>query len=794
MRITYRQHQVVFVSVVFFFAAAAALLLPFASVSCSSAKLQHKAGEAEAVERLRALTHAAPPATIPAESAVTPIETQYVNTAAGALARFIRARIKIAAGDFAGASTLLDTNAFGQQTALGDYALLLRADALAKTGRRTEARAAYEKLARDYPQSMRARDASLRNAELALQDNAAAAVPLLLKNLSDADDAGALLLTAKAYEQTGDTARAIAAYRRLYFFAPASTETNDAASALTRLGSTLAPASPLEATTRANRLYDAKVYAAAAAAFGEAFTRFPATATTDAQLRRGIAAFNVGSTRLPEAAAALNAVPASVPDARVEALYYLAQTHAKARQWEQARGAHAEMRRAFPEHTLTKRALVAAGLIARDAKNTVEAANFFRTAVSSYAGAVEVAQAQFELAWAAHESKNYAESSRLLLEHLSVYADRNTDNRGRAGYWAARDAERAGQLPQARALYQAMLQRYDANWYGDLAKQRLDALKRTNPNASADFPADSPVARAVVNLSTISVAEETATAEMNASLAKADQLNVVGLDEYALDEVNEVLESAPRSPRLNLAKARIYRTRQQNLQAFLALQKSYPDYSQMKPEELTRDEWDVFYPLAYWDAITREARVRSIDPYRVAGLIRQESVFDPLASSHANAYGLMQLLVETAQVTARKYGITRTVTRDALLADPQLNIQIGTGYMRDQLDRFGRIEYVAAAYNAGPGRAVRWRVELPAEMDEWAEAVPFKETRGYVQGVVRNTLQYKRLYDEQGRFRAEVGARAVRTAATGAATAQPSNATVRPRRATPDEEELKEEQ
>ena len=777
-------------------AAGALLLLPFATVSCKSAQPQQRAGDSEAVERLRALTHAAPPVTMPAESAVAALETQYANTAAGALARFIRARVKIAAGDFAGAATLLDSKAFQEQTALGDYALLLRADALAKIGRRTEARAAYEQLARDYPQALRAREAVLRNAELALQDNAAAAVPLLVKNLSDADDAGALLLAAKAYEQTGDTTRALAAYRRIYFFAPASPQTNEAASALTRLASPLAPASPLEATTRANKLYEAKNYAAAASAYGEAFARFPATATSEAQLRRGIAAFNVGSTRLPEAAAALNAIPASAaPEARVEALYYLTQTHAKARQWEQARTVHAEMRRAFPEHTHTRRALAAAGQIARDAKNTVEAANFYRAAVAAYPGATEVAQAQFELAWAAHESKNYAESARLLLEHLAQYADRNTDNRGRAGYWAARDAERAGQFDRARTLYQAMLQRYDANWYGDLARQRLDALKRTHPIAGTEYVPDTQISRAVANLNTVSVAEETATAEMNASLAKADQLNVVGLDEYALEEVNEVLESAPRSPRLNLAKARIYRTRQQNLHAFLALQKSYPDYSQMKPEELTRDEWDVFYPLAYWDTITREARTRSIDPYRIAGLIRQESVFDPRAASHANAYGLMQLLLDTAQSTARKYGISRTVTRDALLADPQLNIQLGTGYLRDQLDRFGRIEYVAAAYNAGPGRAVRWRAELPAEMDEWAEAVPFRETRGYVQGVVRNTLQYKRLYDESGQFRAEVGSRAVRpVAATGATTAQPSNSTVRPRRATPDDEELKEEQ
>jgi soluble lytic murein transglycosylase len=101
------------------------------------------------------------------------------------------------------------------------------------------------------------------------------------------------------------------------------------------------------------------------------------------------------------------------------------------------------------------------------------------------------------------------------------------------------------------------------------------------------------------------------------------------------------------------------------------------------------------------------------------------------------------------------------------------------------MDKFGRIEYVAAAYNAGPGRAVAWRASLPLPIDEWAEAIPFRETRGYVQGVVRNTLQYRRLYDEQGRFRPDVGSRANRPTPTGAAT--PGNA--RPRRASSNEEE-----
>jgi soluble lytic murein transglycosylase len=82
--------------------------------------------------------------------------------------------------------------------------------------------------------------------------------------------------------------------------------------------------------------------------------------------------------------------------------------------------------------------------------------------------------------------------------------------------------------------------------------------------------------------------------------------------------------------------------------------------------------------------------------------------------------------------------------------------------MKDQLAKYGRIEYMAVAYNAGPGRVPQWRATLPAEMDEFVEAIPFRETKGYVQGVIRNTAQYRRLYDQNGNFKPNVGNRPLR--------------------------------
>ena len=738
------------------------------SASCRT-RLQTPA-EQKALDTMRSMTRND---VLPSEDAVAALENQFPRTKAAALARMLRARIKLNARDFAGAATLLSDRVIRDQTSLDDYALSMRANALEQIGKDAEARALYQELLHDYPTSLRAKDAALRAAALLSKNNEAAAVPLLLKDFVQANDGSALWATAKAYEQTSDQTRALGAYRRIYFFAPASAEAADAATAITRLGSTTAPANAEEAISRAGRLYESKKYSDAVTAFGDSFSRFPVTATTVNQLHRGIAAYN--ARKLPEATSSLTSVPTSAGEQRAEALFYLAQTYARARQWEQARATIDELRKNFSTSNFAPRAFVAVGQIAEDAKNTTDSNYFFRSAVNSYPGTADVAQAQFELAWETHDAKNYAESSKQLTEHLALYADKNTDNRGRAGYWAARDSERAGKLAEARALYEAMQVRYDANWYGYLSKQRLDVLSRTTQPKS--FPADSVVARAIANLKTVTVAEETAGTDEDARILKADQLSNIGLDEWALKELAKAGEKSPDSPKVNLAIAKIYRSDDDNVRALNTLKVSYPDYSQMKPEELTRAEWDVFYPLAYWDIIVQESRARNLDPYQVAGLIRQETIFSARSKSSANAYGLMQVLVPTGRLTAKKYGVTQEITAESLY-NPRLNIQLGTAYLRDQIDKFGRIEYVAAAYNAGPLRAVQWKASLPLEIDEWAEAVPFKETRGYVQGVVRNRLQYLRLYDDKGNFRSGVGARAVST------PTPESNPQVRKRRVT----------
>src|SRR3989442_8013295 len=133
--------------------------------SCTS--LQQTPQELQARETLRTMTRGG---VLPAEDAVARIEKDFPKTTAGALAKIIHARIKLNAKDYAGAASLLDDSSVRNYTVIGDYALWMKASTLEQANRRVEARAAHEKLARDYPYSLRARDAMLHNAQMLMQD------------------------------------------------------------------------------------------------------------------------------------------------------------------------------------------------------------------------------------------------------------------------------------------------------------------------------------------------------------------------------------------------------------------------------------------------------------------------------------------------------------------------------------------------------------------------------------------------------------------------------------------------
>jgi soluble lytic murein transglycosylase len=162
-------------------------------------------------------------------------------------------------------------------------------------------------------------------------------------------------------------------------------------------------------------------------------------------------------------------------------------------------------------------------------------------------------------------------------------------------------------------------------------------------------------------------------------------------------------------------------------------------------------EWNeallrLVYPFPYRDSIEREARRNNLDPFLVAGLIRQESGFNAAARSPAGALGLMQIMPATGTSLARELGVGSF--RTARLTEPELNVRMGARYLATMLARHdGRTADALAAYNAGPTRMTRWR-SFPEHRDGdlFTERIPFTETRNYVRIVQTNAAIYRALY------------------------------------------------
>lgn len=163
------------------------------------------------------------------------------------------------------------------------------------------------------------------------------------------------------------------------------------------------------------------------------------------------------------------------------------------------------------------------------------------------------------------------------------------------------------------------------------------------------------------------------------------------------------------------------------------------------------------YPMPYYDLVVSRADEVGLDPAYVFGLIRQESRFIADIKSSVGATGLMQLMPATAKWTAKEIGMTDF--KPTMVTNPEVNIALGTAYLKLSIEEFGGSEALAAAgYNAGPGRPRRWRQGVTLDGAVWAENVPFNETRNYVQTVLSAAVVYNMLLTEQPQsLRARLG-------------------------------------
>ena len=155
----------------------------------------------------------------------------------------------------------------------------------------------------------------------------------------------------------------------------------------------------------------------------------------------------------------------------------------------------------------------------------------------------------------------------------------------------------------------------------------------------------------------------------------------------------------------------------------------------------------IIFPWPNRALVEQEAKEFDLDPYLIAALIRQESAFDAAAMSRAGARGMMQLMPATARGLARQLKVEWS---DRLLGVADANVHFGSAHLATMLRQYdGEVVPALAAYNAGGSRVRRW-LRFP-EAGDWfsfIERIPFPETRGYIQTLLRNRALYAGLYGE----------------------------------------------
>ncbi|MGQ0712619.1 MAG: transglycosylase SLT domain-containing protein [Gemmatimonadaceae bacterium] len=398
------------------------------------------------------------------------------------------------------------------------------------------------------------------------------------------------------------------------------------------------------------------------------------------------------------------------------ATYQRARALLGARQPKTARTVLRDLIRRHPRDTLAGSALVLLADLAMDERRDADARAALRRAYRDFPTIPQAAQARYRAAIIAFAARQYHTAVNELDSLLALHP--NADEAIAARYWMGRALLATGDTMTAQARWRTVASGYPLTYYGMLAAQRLGELPWAPPAMPDSF----------AEIESLSEAME-----------RVEQLEKVGMDSEARAELEALAEAADSTAARRLATA--YLMREHGLIS-RAVQLGWRAV-RASPSADAR-AYRLIYPIVHREAIIVEAQRRGIDPALVAAIIRQESGFNPRATSSAGARGLMQMMPSVGRAVARSIQVPGW--RTELLYQPDINLQLGVRHLEAFLSRY-EAPYALAAYNAGESRVVRW-LRRPGARDPemFVERIPFTETRDYVRIVLRNRAMYRALY------------------------------------------------
>ena len=280
-------------------------------------------------------------------------------------------------------------------------------------------------------------------------------------------------------------------------------------------------------------------------------------------------------------------------------------------------------------------------------------------------------------------------------------------------YWLGRALHAGGRTTEGNALFDKIAGQ--ANFYGNLADEELGRTVVPPPKAKAP------------------TSEEQRAARDNPGIRRALAFFRNDMRTEAVREWNWALRGM--DDRELLATADLAKRNQIWDRAINTADKTKNEH-----------DYSLRFLAPYGETVRPAAQNQSLDDAWVYGLMRQESRFITSAKSNVGASGLMQLMPATAKWVAKKIGL-RDFSQGKV-HDTETNVLLGTTYMRLVMENLDNHPVLAsAAYNAGPGRAKKWRADRPLEGAIYAETIPFSETRDYVKKVMSNAVYYSALFN-----------------------------------------------
>ncbi len=566
----------------------------------------------------------------------------------------------------------------------------------------------------------------------------AEAVRLLREHYAELPQPEGDINLADCYQAAGDLPRAADFYQRVYYQRISGDAAARATAALLALKDSLGAAYPQplpeQMLRHADLLLEAHEYPEARTEYETLTGQLVDLERDQARVRLGAADFLRGNTAA--ACEYLRGLEMAESEADAERLFYLEECTRRLTDEDAMMAALKRLGSRYPHSPWRLRALLGAANRYLVTNRTEELAPLDKAIWEDFPHDPPAAQSHWRIAFRAYlEDKSDAPD--LLREHLEKFPAHATA--GAALYFLGRGAEREQALAEASAFYNQLAKALPNTYYAMLARERLSGTEW-----KAVIPA--PQVQeflATLHLPTAKPVPLETSAATTVRIERSRLLRTAGLGDLADAELRFGARTDGQPALLAMEMATSADAPYQGLKAMKSLNS---DYLNLPFGGAPEKFWKFLFPMPYREELIASANTVDLDPYLVAGLIRQESEFNPEAISRANAYGLTQVRPVTGREFARRAGVPHFTNR--VLFEPSVNLKIGAAIFRSMLDKHnGNLVETLAAYNAGPARAAQWiSWSTYREPAEFVESIPFTETRDYVQSVLRNADIYRRLY------------------------------------------------